>query len=181
VTVVFSSAFFGGDLYGHLTHDLTQVRWTETVRIAQPQERVVQDIEHEPRFVAKRPLRAIERHVILGPWEEAASLAARLGLTGLQSDRWVIVFVKVACRDHPADQAAQSRQQVASLDGVRAFISSLMTLRVSTANGFSPFSGSRLSISPVRCSRVDSDATREPWPSSVKDDPSWRRYASCVQ
>jgi hypothetical protein len=27
-------------------------------------------------------------------------------------------------------------------DGVRAFISSLMTLRVSTANGFSPFCGS---------------------------------------
>jgi hypothetical protein len=47
-------------------------------------------------------------------------------------------------------------------DGVRAFISALMTLRVSTANGFSPFSGSRLSISPLRCSRVESDSPS--WP-----------------
>jgi hypothetical protein len=35
-------------------------------------------------------------------------------------------------------------------DGVRAFISALMTLRVSTANGLSPFSGKSDSINPVR-------------------------------
>ncbi len=83
--------------------------------IAKPQERVVEDVEHQPRLGAERPLRPVERHVILGPGHEPAALPARLCLAGPQADGRIVVLVKVALVDHPADHATQRRQQVAGL------------------------------------------------------------------
>jgi hypothetical protein len=80
--------------------------------------------------------------------KDATALAARLRLPRLQSDRRIIILFEVFFIDHPADHSAQCRQQIAC--GVRVFISALMTLRVSTANGLSPFSGKSDSINPVR-------------------------------
>jgi hypothetical protein len=60
-------------------------------------------------------LRPIERYVAFGPRQEPAGLVARLGVAGLQPDRSVIVFTKMTRVDHPADQPAQSRQQIAGL------------------------------------------------------------------
>jgi hypothetical protein len=82
---------------------------SEAMRIAKPQERVVQNIEHQPRLGTERPLFSIKRHVVLGPGQEAAALAARLRLAGLQSDRRIIILVEMAFIDHPADHSAQRR------------------------------------------------------------------------
>jgi hypothetical protein len=41
------------------------------------------------------------RHVLLGPGQEPAALAARLRLAGLKPDRRIVVLVKVALGDHP--------------------------------------------------------------------------------
>ncbi|WP_316227158.1 MULTISPECIES: hypothetical protein [unclassified Bradyrhizobium] len=72
--------FLGCDLDRHLAHDLAQVWRPKAMRIPEAQERVVEDVKHQPRLGAERPLRPIPRHVLLGPGEEAAALARRLRL-----------------------------------------------------------------------------------------------------
>ncbi len=68
-----------------------------------------------PRLSAKRPLRSIEPHVILGPGNEATRVAAGLRLARLQPRRWIVFLVEVAFIDHPSDHAAQRRKKVARL------------------------------------------------------------------
>ncbi|MBK3666527.1 hypothetical protein JJE66_35610 [Bradyrhizobium diazoefficiens] len=75
--------FLSGNLHSHLSHDLAQVGRPETVGISKPQERVVQDVEHQPCFGTQRPLRPIAGHVVLGPGHKTAGLTARLCLAGL--------------------------------------------------------------------------------------------------
>jgi hypothetical protein len=79
---------------------------SEAMRVAQPKESIVEDIEHQPRFGPKWPLRSVPRHIVLAPGHKAAGLAARLCLAGLQSGRRVIVLIEMAFVDHPADHSA---------------------------------------------------------------------------
>jgi hypothetical protein len=47
-----AAALFGCDLHRHFAHDLPQMRRPEPMGIAQSQECVVQDVEHQPCFCA---------------------------------------------------------------------------------------------------------------------------------
>jgi hypothetical protein len=45
-----AAAFLSRNLHGHLAHDLPQVRGPETIGVAQSQEGIVQNVEHQPRL-----------------------------------------------------------------------------------------------------------------------------------
>jgi hypothetical protein len=93
----------------------------------------------------------------------AACRSAKSGCIGTVTPDFspIAVLVEMSFVDHPSDQTAQRRQQIyRPVTAYAAFVSTLMTLRVGNANGFSPFSGSSDSTSPVRWSRVESAIDR---------------------